>query len=284
MLLFIALDGVGASTAGASEEVSCLRPRLADVGWTDITITTSLTSQLLEGLGYEPQVQMLGTDIIYRAMKNGEIDIFLGTWLPGLREVSAPYYADGSIETVRTNLTGAKFTLAVPTYVRDAGVHSFNDLSKYKEMFGGKIYGLEPGGNQPIEEMIKKDAFDLGGWDLVESSEAGMLSQVQKAVSSKGWIVFLGWEPHPMNRMYEISYLSGGDTYYGKDYGAAIVNTDVRRGFAIACPNVGALLNNLKFDVEMESELMEAVLNGGILPPDAVRSGCKSTRNGSRKH
>jgi glycine betaine/proline transport system substrate-binding protein len=240
------------------------------VGWTDITITTSLTAQILEGLGYKPQIQILGTDVTYRSMKNGDIDIFLGTWLPGLLEASAPFYADGSIEKVRTNLAGAKFTLAVPKYVFDAGVLDFEDLNKHKEKFGGKIFGLEPGGNKPIEEMIQKNVFDLGSWELVESSEAGMLTQVARAIASKKWIVFLGWAPHPMNRTYDIAYLAGGDEYYGKDYGAAIVNTDVRRGYAIECPNIVALLTNLEFNIEMENTLMEFVLGRGMPPEDAV--------------
>lgn len=274
LLLFIAFQGLLASPSNSKEKTNCLQPRFADIGWTDITITTQLTVQLLKALGYSPQVQMVGTDVTYRAMKNGDLDIFLGSWLPGLRDASAPYYQDGSIETIRVNLAGARFTLAVPAYVKDAGVVSFNDLSKYKDMFGGKIYGLEPGGNKPIENMIEEGAFGLKGWELIESSEAGMLAQVKRALTSRSWILFLGWEPHPMNRLYEISYLSGGDAYYGKDYGASTVNTDVRRGYPNECPNVVALLKNLQFSIEMENELMETVL-GGVQPQNAVLTWLK---------
>ncbi len=270
LLLWMASQGLLASIAASGEKATCLRPRFADIGWTDITITTQAAVQMLEGLGYEPQIRVLGTDVTYRAMKNGDLDIFLGTWLPGLREVSAPYYEDGSVETIATNLVGARFTLAVPAYVKDAGVLDFGDLNRFRDRFGGKIYGLEPGGNKPIEAMIRDGAFGLGGWELVESSEAGMLSQVKKALASSRWIVFLGWEPHPMNRLYEVSYLSGGDAYYGKDYGASIVNTDVRRGYSEECPNVAALLKNLRFSVGMENELMEAVLSHGEPPQSAV--------------
>lgn len=270
-LLWLVLTGGGISgEASAAEEPACLQPRLSDVGWTDITITTALTAKILEALGYRPQIHMLGTDITYRSMKNGDIDIFLGTWLPGLQAVSSPYYADGSIEKIRTNLSGAKFTLAVPKYVSDAGVLHFNDLNKNKEKFDGKIYGLEPGGNTPIEEMISTNAFGLGSWNLVESSEAGMLAQVKKAVLRSRWIVFLAWEPHPMNTTFDITYLRGGDAYYGKDYGAAVVNTDVRESYRDDCPNIVSLLENLQFSIPMENTLMEWVLNKGMTPSDAV--------------
>ena len=271
VLLWLVLAGGGVSgAASAAEKPACLEPRLSDVGWTDITITTALTVKILEALGYQPQIHVLGTDITYQSMKNGDIDIFLGTWLPGLQTASAPYYADGSIETIRTNLTGAKFTLAVPKYVSDAGVLDFKDLNKHKEKFGGKIFGLEPGGNKPIEEMISKNAFDLGNWNLIESSEAGMLSQVNKDILREKWIVFLAWEPHPMNTAYDITYLRGGDAYYGKDYGAAVVNTDVRKNYRDDCPNIVNLLANLQFSIQMENTLLEWVLSKGMTPSAAV--------------
>jgi glycine betaine/proline transport system substrate-binding protein len=43
--------------------------------------------------------------------------------------------------------------------------------------------------------MIADDAFGLGGWKLVESSETGMLTQVERAVRDKKWIVFSRGSP-----------------------------------------------------------------------------------------
>src|SRR5690606_35010142 len=135
----------------------------------------------------------------------------------------APYLADGSIEVIATNLTGAKYTFAVPSYVAEAGVTDLSDLAEHADRFGRRIYGIEPGnnGNRMILDMIEQDEFGLGGWKLVESSEQGMLSEVGRAIRAEEWIVFLGWEPHPMNTRYEIDYLSGADEFFGPDYGAA---------------------------------------------------------------
>ena len=43
-----------------------------------------------------------------------------------------------------------------------------------------RFYGIEPGndGNRLILDMIGEDAFGLGEFELVESSEQGMLAQV----------------------------------------------------------------------------------------------------------
>jgi glycine betaine/proline transport system substrate-binding protein len=105
----------------------------------------------------------------------------------------------------------------------------------------------------------------------VESSEQGMLSQVEAAVRSDEWIVFLGWEPHPMNRRFDMSYLDGGDDYFGANFGGATVYTLAHAGYTEACPNVGALLKNMKFSLALENEMMGYMLDDGMDPQAAAR-------------
>ena len=95
----------------------------------------------------------------------------------------APYRDDGSVEVLGVNLEGAKYTLAVPSYTAEAGLKDFADIATFKDQLNGEIYGIEPGndGNRLILDMIAANQFDLGGFEVVESSEAGMLSQVQRA-------------------------------------------------------------------------------------------------------
>jgi glycine betaine/proline transport system substrate-binding protein len=84
--------------------------------------------------------------------------------------------------------------------------------------------------------------------------------QVQRAIRQKKPVVFLGWAPHPMNTQFDITYLDGGDAVFGPDFGAAKVYTAVPTDYETRCPNMGRLLNNLQFSVEIESQLMEKVL------------------------
>ncbi|MNT31806.1 Glycine betaine-binding protein OpuAC precursor [compost metagenome] len=88
-----------------------------------------------------------------------------------------------------------------------------------------------------------------------------MLVQVRRAVQAGKPVVFLAWEPHPMNTRFEIRYLSGGDSSFGPDYGSAVVDTHTRRGYGQACANVGTLLRNLEFSLAMESQIMGAILD-----------------------
>jgi glycine betaine/proline transport system substrate-binding protein len=267
-----------ASASAAGDPASCKNVRFSDVGWTDITATTAATSVVLEALGYNPSATVLAVPVTYTSLKNGDIDVFLGNWMPTMEADIKPYREDGSVETLAMNLTGAKYTLAVNKAAADGGVKDFADIAKHKDKFESKIYGIEPGndGNRLIQDMIAKDAFGLKGFEVVESSEQGMLAQVARANRKKDWVVFLGWEPHPMNANFEMTYLSGGDEFFGPNFGGAEVFTNVRKGYASECPNVGALLNNLKFTLAMENEIMGAILDDGKEPNKAAAEWLKA--------
>ena len=264
--------------AQAAEPASCNVIRFADVGWTDITVTTAVTRQVLSELGYRSQVKRLSVPDTYKAMQDGKIDAFLGNWMPSMENDIKPYAANGSVKTLGANLEGAKYTLAVNQAAYDGGVKNFADLARFSKELGGKLYGIEPGndGNKLIQQMIDKNAFGLSDFTLVESSENGMLAQVKRAEHLKQWVVFLGWAPHPMNNQLQMHYLDGGDEFFGPNYGGATVYTNIRAGLAKECPNVTRLLQNLRFSLEMESYLMGAILNKNTNPRREAKAWLKA--------
>ncbi|WP_137819370.1 choline ABC transporter substrate-binding protein [Pseudomonas sp. 2FG] len=272
--LCLALSLSSPVLASAAEADSCKRVRFADVGWTDITMTTAVTRLLLGSLGYVTSVKRMSVPQTYKALEDNKLDVFLGNWMPSMEGDIRPYLDKGSVETLRANLQGAKYTLAVPEYVYEGGLKSFDDIAKFKDQLDGKIYGIEPGndGNQLISKMIKEDTYGLGSFKLVESNEAKMLASVERAAHLKQWLVFLGWEPHPMNTRNKMRYLEGGDAVFGPDYGGATVYTNVRKGYSQECGNVGQLLNNLVFALPMENQLMDAVLNQSQNPRQAAKA------------
>ncbi|CAH2903397.1 MULTISPECIES: choline ABC transporter substrate-binding protein [Paraburkholderia] len=251
-----------ASFASAAEPQSCMQVNMAGPGWTDIDATNAMTGVVLKALGYKQKVANLSVPITYQGLKKGQIDVFLGNWMPAQAPVVKPFEEEKSIVVVHPNLSNAKFTLAVPDYVAAAGVHSFADLAKNADKFDSRIYGIEPGApaNQNIKKMVDDKAFGLDNWKLVESSETGMLTQVERAVREKKWIVFLAWEPHVMNTKFKLTYLDGGDKYFGPNYGGATVNTVARSGYAQQCPNVDRLFKQLTFNVDIENGVITEVL------------------------
>ena len=253
-----------AAPAQAAEPASCKAVRFSDVGWTDITATTGMASRVLTGLGYAPKSEVLAVPVTYTSMKNKDIDVFLGNWMPTMEADRKPFIDDKSVEVLGVNLEGAKYTLAVLDSTWTAGLKDFKDIPKFKDKLAGKIYGIEPGndGNRLILDMMKDAKWGLKGFELVESSEQGMLSQVERASKDKADVVFLGWEPHPMNTNFKLKYLTGGDDVFGPNFGGATVYTNVRAGYATECPNVGQLLKNLTFTLAQESEVMGLILGG----------------------
>ncbi|MEL6735235.1 MAG: choline ABC transporter substrate-binding protein [Pseudomonadota bacterium] len=269
----------GAMTSAAyAEAETCKTVKFSDVGWTDITATTAATSVVLKALGYTPETTVLSVPVTYISLAKGDIDVFLGNWMPTMEGDIKKYREEGTVETVRANLQGAKYTLAVNKAAADAGLKTFADIAKMKDKLDGKIFGIEPGndGNRLIQDMIDKDAFGLKGFEVVESSEAGMLAQVERSDKRGEPIVFLGWEPHPMNANFEMSYLEGGDDFFGPNLGGATVYTNVRKGYVAECSNVGALLKNLEFSLAMENEIMGAILNDKQEPEVAATAWMKA--------
>ena len=277
--LALGLTSLAVSGAAfAAEPESCKAVRFVDVGWTDITATTATASVVLEALGYAPETQILSVPVTFTSLKNKDVDVFLGNWMPTMEADIKPYLDDKSVEKLGINLEGAKYTLAVPKSTYDAGLKDFADIAKFKDKLDGKIYGIEAGndGNRLILDMIANDKFGLKDFELVESSEAGMLSAVTKAAKDNEDVVFLGWEPHPMNANIEMGYLTGGDEVFGPNYGGATVATIVRAGYATECPNVGAVLKNMVFSLPMENEIMGAILNDGADPKEAATAWLKA--------
>ncbi|MFC0340191.1 choline ABC transporter substrate-binding protein [Paracoccus niistensis] len=262
-----------ALTAAAAEPDGCRTVRFSDVGWTDISATTGLATTVLEALGYETEVKVLSVPVTYSALSTDDVDVFLGYWHPSMAADLRPYAEAGTVDTVRTNLTGAKYTLATNKAGAEAGITDFASIATHRDALDGRIYGIEPGndGNRLLLDMVAQDKFGLGTFEIVESSEQGMLAQVARADAEGEPIVFLGWEPHPMNARFQMTYLPGGDEIFGPDLGGAEVRTNTRAGYVAECPNVGRFLQNLAFTLDMENQIMSAILDEGKEPGPAAK-------------
>ena len=273
--LLLATTMALAGQAAQAEDDACATVKLADPGWTDIAVTNGVASFLLDSLGYQAKVDTLSVPITYGGLRDGQVDAFLGNWMPAQQGFHDQFIASGQVTRLAKNLEGTEFTLAVPTYVYNAGVKNFADLQKHADQFNHKVYGIGSGApaNQSIQKMIGGNEFGLGDWKLVESSEQAMLAEVGRAVKRERWIVFLGWTPHPMNVKYDMKYLAGGEKYFGS---TGSVYTVTRNGYAQQCPNSAKLLANLSFDLKMENAIMAEVLEKNVKNADAVKAWIKA--------
>lgn len=272
--LAVGLLTLGSAVAHA-DEASCSTVKMADPGWSDIGATNAIAGVLLGGMGYTAKVDTLAVPIAYGGLKDGQIDVFLGNWMPAQQGFYDKFVATGDVKQLAKNLDGTEFTLAVPDYVWDAGVHDFADLNKFADKFGKKIYGIGSGApaNQSLQEIIKNNEFELGQWKLVESSEQAMLAEVNRNVKKKTFVTFLGWTPHPMNVQIKLHYLKGGEKYFGS---TGSVHTLTRKDYAQACPNVAKLFTNLSFTLDMENSIMATVTDKKVKNEEAARAWIKA--------
>lgn len=269
MRLATSVSAIAVFSAGMAM-ADCDSVKFSDVGWTDITATTAATTLVLDALGYDTDIQILSVPVTYAALSQGDIDVFLGNWMPTMEGDIAKYRDDGTVDTVKENLKGTKYTLATNSVGADMGIADFADIASHADELSGKIYGIEPGndGNRLILDRIDSNDFGMGTMELVESSEQGMLAQAEKLDKSGKPVVFLAWEPHPMNAAMTLTYLTGGEEWFGSE-GSVFTNT--RKGLDTECPNVGKLLTNLEFSLPMENQIMGKILNDGEEATDAAR-------------
>ncbi len=244
--------------------------RFVSVSWTGVTAKTDLGVKIMEALGYEADNTMVSVPIVYKALDLGEADVFLGNWMPTMETIANQYFEKGSVIKYVASMPGAKYTLAVPTFVKEAGLAHFKDIAKYADRLNNRIYGIEEGndGNEVIQKMIDENLFGLGDFELVPSSEVAMLSQVQAFIKEGKWIVFLGWSPHYMNQIIDMDYLDGSTAEtFGPDDGTATVYTNIREGFDREMPNVAHFLKNFKFPIPMMNEIMTMLYEDEDLAP-----------------
>ncbi len=244
--------------------------KFVSVSWTGVTVKTELAVKILNCIGYKASNLMTSVPIAYKAMASNEADAFFGNWMPSMESIAKKYFDAGTVEQFCVNMPGAQYTLAVPTYEAEAGLKDFKDIAKFGDKLEWKIYGIEEGndGNLIIQNMIDKNMFGLGKFQLIPSSEVAMLSEVMSKAKKKEWAVFLGWAPHHMNEMIDMTYLTGStaDTF-GPENGMATVYTNTRAGFAKDHPNVAKLLKNMTFPIEMMNQIMTTLNKTKDLKP-----------------
>jgi len=259
--------------------------RFASVSWTCVSSHTDMAVTILNSLGYNASNIMLSLPIAFQAVDSYDADVFLGVWMPSMKTMVEKYYEKGNVEELIVNTRNAKYTLAVPSFVAAGGLKDFKDIARFGEKLDYKIYGIEEGndGNDIIEHMINENMYGLGKFTLIPSSEAGMLGEVQSAIKEKRWVVFLGWSPHYMNKVIDMTYLTGstGDTF-GENNGTATVSTIINKKLKEEDPNIIKFLENFTLPVSMTNEIMDILNRNSQLRP--VDAGIKWMKDNPRAY
>jgi glycine betaine/proline transport system substrate-binding protein len=239
--------GLHAGGVAAAEPV-----KIATTNWADVLAVANVVKYVLETKLQQP-VQFVQADIgiQYQGVARGDLDLMVGGWLP---VTHGTYYSryKNDMDDVTVIYTGGKNGWAVPSYVPESELSSIADLNKpeVKSKLNSTIQGIEPGGGlmQASEKAIKE--YDLAGYKLQSSSEAGMLASVSRAAQSKQWIVATVWSPHWLFQKWPMRYLKDPKGALG---GEEQIHAFGSKQFATKFPRANVFMKHFKLtlaDVE----------------------------------
>lgn len=223
--------------------------------WPGVTVKTAVVTQILEALDYKTKQLEVGPSIIYNAMTSGEMEVMMAAWVPHHNDMVDPLIATGELVKVATNQNDSKTSLCVPTYVWDAGVHSFADLDRNADKFDRTIYNIEVGSGMhtAMEKIMDQDIAGLKDWQQIGSNLPAMLMEVGSKIKKQEWVTFGCWGPHYMNTVYDIKYLEGvpGTEKFVNE---PAINTVVNKDFSTQFPEAYKFLQNFKVSAATESQ------------------------------
>jgi glycine betaine/proline transport system substrate-binding protein len=270
VILTLVVGVLAAGCGGSSPENRELR--VANIGWDENTVVTNLTKILLEEeLGYgNVEIQTVDLGLVFEGVATGDLDAFQDVWLPNHQDLLNRVADD--VEQLDPWYQGqTEFGIAVPTYMDISTIGQLNDTDV------DQILGIEPG--SVIMERIPDEvipAYDLQQ-DLVESSTAGMLSEVERRYDNRDDFAFIAWRPHWMNRVYDFKYLDDPEDALGELNDSArissIVNEDLREDDPVAY----TFLDALTLTEDQVNEIEEEINDAGD-PEQGVRAWLEKNR------
>ena len=246
VLLLAALLSAACSNLDNNKKIS-----IAYANWSEGIAMSHLAKVILEEHGYN--VKMLNADLapIFASLSRKKADVFMDVWMPVTMHDYMEQYGD-RLEIISDIYDNARIGLVVPEYVT---IRSIEELNEHKELFSGKIIGIDAGAG--IMKTTEK-ALDNYGLDykLMTASAPAMTTSLEKAIQKKEWIVVTGWTPHWMFGRYKLKVLDDHKQIYGK---AESIHTVTWKGFSEKDPFAAELLRNIRLTDRQISSLMTAV-------------------------
>lgn len=221
---------------------------------------------IAEELGYSTEFVEGDIGFIYLGLAQGDIDIQPAAWVPTLHGSYIKKYKD-KVELTGTIYEKPDMGWTVPTYV---DIDTIAELKGRADEFDHKIVGIEPSTGVMMTSEKTIESYGLDDYDLVEGSTAGMLAEVERAISKKEPIVFIGWRPHTMFSRYNIKVLKDTKGIWELDN----VKTAVHKSFKEKAPDLYNFSQNFNISIEdiekMQKQMEENNKDINILTKDWI--------------
>ncbi len=269
------LAGCG-STTPAEEDPSPTTPavnktvNIGYVNWAESVAVTYLWKEILEEKDYTVNATSLELAPLFVGLSKGNLDVFMDAWLPYTHQSYLDHYKSDLDDYGVWYEGESKSGLVVPKYV---DIDSIEDLKAKRAEFEGKIIGIDPGaGIMKLADAANK-SYGLG-YEIIMSSEAAMLTALDKAYRDKKWIAIPGWSPHWMFAKYDLKYLEDPKGDFG---GSEEIHTLANKKFTQKNPEVVKMMKAFKLSDQQIGDL-EALIKEGMAPQEAAKSWIKDNR------
>ncbi|TYB30633.1 MAG: glycine/betaine ABC transporter substrate-binding protein [Candidatus Mcinerneyibacterium aminivorans] len=249
---------------------------IAEANWPGIRAKTAAAKILLTKIGYPVSTKFVNDVVAHNGVAEDQIDIYMGSWMPTRKDTMEKI--KDKVEIAATNTDNCLYIMGVPKYVWDQGVKTFADLEKYKDKFDKKMY-VGPSGwaaDKIMQKAIDNNVYNLGDWEVVNSTQGATLAQVTKSIREKEWICFVAWKPHWMNYMFDIKYLKDPEKLWEDPISTVL--TLVPKNFKSKWPEAHKLTKNLIFDIEVLNKWIYEIGKNNTDPEKTVLKWMKNNK------
>lgn len=219
-------------------------------GWDENAVIANITKQLLEeDLGYqEVRLTELELGPVFEGVGGGDLDAFQDVWLPN-HQAQLDGVENDVVQLDPWYEGTTEFGIGVPSYMTINTIPELNDTDLTQ------ILGIEPGA--VISERIPDSVIPTYGLnqEYVNSSTAGMLSEVESLYSNQEEFAFVPWRPHWMNARYDFKFLEDPEDALGDLNDGATISSIVNEDLPDDDPVAYAFLQNLRLTEEQVNEI-----------------------------
>jgi len=239
------------------------------VAWARETISTHLLAAILEEVGYDVEVTQVEAGPMFASVADGTADFHTSAWLPATHANYWEEYEDDLVKVTEV-LDQAPLALTVPSYMEDINsIEDLKDNTELGEAVNWEIIGIDPGAGIMQNTAIVIEEYGLDNWEVVESSEAAMLTELRKAIEAEEPIIVPLWKPHWIFGVEDLKMLEDPQGIYGGD--GDQIYTVARQGLDEDAPAAYRVLENYTETYELVEELMPLVHDEGMDPADVAK-------------
>ena len=258
IIIIASLTLAGCAGGGSSSEEESKKVTLGFLpAWTDGLSTAYLLDNQLTKMGYEVEMKTLTeAGPLYTGLANGDVDIYPSAW-PELTHADYMVEFGDRIEDLGSYYDGAKLTIVVPEYV---DINSIAELRGQGARFNGTIYGIEPGAGltKQTQERVLPEYELESEFQLLTSSTAAMLTELDRAIRAERDIVVTLWRPFWANAAFPLKDLADPLGAMGGSESLHFLGTS---GFSEKYPEIAEFIAGIELDDADYASLEDIVVN-----------------------